>query len=127
MILLAFLYLAFNRTTGSREKLRLHAIDEIASYVSWVLTNVRDFDTSDWLAKTYDLTGAYKQFGIASKDGELLRIIAMDTDNMNPVMLEANLSMPFGATGSVSAFLRVSLAVWFVGVKAVGICWTAFF
>ena len=50
----------------------------------------------------------------------------MDTDNMIPVMLGAN-SMLFGATGSVSAFLRVSLAVWFVGVKALGICWTAFF
>ena len=117
----------FNRTTGSREKLRLHAIDEIASYASWVLTNVPGFHTSEWLGKTYDLTAAYKQFGIAAKDNkDLLRIIAMDTDNMTPMMLGAN-SMPFGATGSVSAFLRVGLAVWFVGVKALGICWTAFF
>ena len=80
----------FNRTTGSREKLRLHAKDEIASYVSWVLTNVLDFDTSEWLGKTYDLTADYKQFGVSSSDRAFLRIIAMDTDNRVPVMLGAN-------------------------------------
>ena len=46
----------------------IHAIDEIASYVSWVLSNAPDFDTSEWVGKTYDLTAAYKQFGIAAKD-----------------------------------------------------------
>ena len=116
----------FNRTTGSREKLRLHAIDEMASYVSWVLTHIPNFDTSEWVGKTYDLTAAYKQFGISSKDRDLLRIVTMNLDTGQPMMLGAN-SMPFGATGSVSAFLRVSMAIWFVGVKALGLCWTAFF
>ena len=43
----------FNRTTGSREKLKLHSIDEMAAYVSWTMSNVTGFSTSDWVGKTY--------------------------------------------------------------------------
>ena len=116
----------FNRTTGSREKLKLHAIDEVAAYVSWTMSNVKGFSTSDWVGKTYDLTSAYKQFGVSLADRNLLRILTLNPESGESVLLGTN-SLPFGATGSVSAFLRVSLAIWFIGVRALGLCWTAFF
>ena len=50
----------------------------------------------------------------------------MNPESGEPVLLGTN-SLPFGPTGSVSAFLRVSLAIWFIGVRALGLCWTAFF
>ena len=116
----------FNRTTGSCEKLKLHAIDEVAAYVSWTMSNIQNFSTSDWVGKTYDLTSAYKQFGVSVADRKLLRILTLNPESGEPVLLGTN-SLPFGATGSVSAFLRVSLAIWFIGVRALGLCWTAFF
>ena len=43
----------FNRTTGSREKLKLHSIDEMAAYVSWTMSNVTGFSTSDWVGRLF--------------------------------------------------------------------------
>ena len=116
----------FNRTTGSREKLKLHSIDEVAAYVSWTMSNIRGFSTNDWVGKTYDVTSAYKQFGVSVADRNLLRILTLNPESGERVLLGTN-SLPFGATGSVSAFLRVSVAIWFIGVRALGLCWTAFF
>ena len=36
-------------------------------------------------------------------------------------------ALPFGAVGSVAGFLRVSLAVWFIGLLALQLCWTVFY
>ena len=84
------------------------------------------FSTSDWIGKTYDLTSAYKQFGVSSSDRDILRILTLDHNTGRPVLLGAN-ELPFGATGSVSSFLKVSMAIWYIGVRALGLCWTAFF
>ena len=36
-------------------------------------------------------------------------------------------ALPFGATGSVSAFLRISMFLWFVGVVGLKLAWTSFY
>ena len=36
-------------------------------------------------------------------------------------------ALPFGATGSVAAFLRVAASVPFIGLRALDIWWTNFF
>lgn len=36
-------------------------------------------------------------------------------------------ALPFGATGSVSSFLRVSMALWYIGVVGLNLAWTVFF
>ncbi len=36
-------------------------------------------------------------------------------------------ALPFGATGSVTSFLRVAMAVWFLGVRCLDLVWTCFF
>ncbi|CAE7258543.1 dnajb6-b [Symbiodinium sp. CCMP2592] len=43
-----------------------------------------------------------------------------------PMIMGAN-SLPFGAVGSVAAFLRISLSIWLIGVRLFSIFWTAFF
>ena len=72
------------------------------------------------------LTSAYKQFGVSVADRETLRILTLNAETGEPALLGTN-SLPFGATGSVSSFLRVSVALWYIGVRALGLCWTAFF
>lgn len=42
------------------------------------------------------------------------------------VLLLVN-SLPFGATGSVAAFLRISMFLWYVGMAGLKLAWTAFY
>ena len=69
---------------------------------------------------------AYKQYGIASSDRDLLRLAVWNPKEKAVNFLGAN-ALPFGAIGSVSAFLRISMAVWFVGIRGLRLCWTSFF
>ncbi len=66
------------------------------------------------VGKTYDLTSAYKQFGISVGDRNLLRIDPLGIRRLMRCPLGVN-ALPFGATGSVTSFLRVAMAVWFLG------------
>eukprot|EP00435_Cladocopium_sp_Y103_P055081 s1454_g18.t1 len=54
--------------------------------------------------------------------GYSLRLASADV----PVLLGVN-ALPFGAVGSVAAFLRVSTALWYIGFVGMSICWTSFF
>ena len=43
-----------------------------------------------------------------------------------PTLVGLN-SLPFGAIGSVTGFLRVSFAVWWIGLFGLGVAWSAYF
>ena len=116
----------FNATCGSTERLTVHAIDEMAAYIAWCLTNLGDKSMQDVVGRTYDLTSAYKQYGVSCKDRDLLRIAVWDPVESKVRFLGLN-ALPFGAVGSVSSFLRISMAVWFVGVRGLRLCWSSFF
>ena len=68
----------FNGTCGSSEKLRVHAVDEISSYLSWCMTELGLQSFLEVVGKTYDLKSAYKQYGIASADRGILLIAVWD-------------------------------------------------
>mgnify|MGYP000138008767 CR=1 FL=1 len=65
--------------------------------------------------RCYDLKSAYSQFAVNSKDRETLRMAVKDPDCERPKLIGFN-AVPFGAVGSVAGFLRVSLAIWYIGV-----------
>ena len=116
----------FNSTCGSNEKLKIHAIDEMAAYIAWCLTNLGDESMESVLGKTYDLKNAYKQYGIAQQDRSLLRIAVWDPNSSKVRLLGLN-ALPFGAVGSVGSFLRIAMAVWYIGICGLRLCWTSFF
>ena len=116
----------WNKTCGSLEKLRTHAIDEMVAYLAWTMSELDPSIAKKVVGKTYDLTSAYKQFGINARDREVLRIATWNAEENKVALLGVN-ALPFGATGSVSSFLRVSMAIWFLGVKCLNLAWTAFF
>ena len=116
----------FNSTCGANEKLKIHAIDEMAAYIAWCLTNLGDNSMESVLGKTYDLKNAYKQYGIAANDRSLLRIAVWDPVSSRVRFLGLN-ALPFGAIGSVGSFLRIAMATWFIGVVGLRLCWTSFF
>jgi hypothetical protein len=116
----------FNSTCGANEKLKIHAIDEMAAYIAWCLTNLGGSSMESVLGKTYDLKNAYKQYGIAAHDRSLLRIAVWDPVSSRVRFLGLN-ALPFGAIGSVGSFLRIAMATWFIGVVGLRLCWTSFF
>ena len=116
----------FNSTCGSSEKLRIHAIDEMAAYIAWCLTTLGKESMEQVVGKTYDLRNAYKQYGIDKTDRSLLRIAVWNPDLGKVQFLGLN-ALPFGAVGSLNSFLRISMAIWYIGVRGLRLCWTAFF
>ena len=115
-----------NGACGVSERLRVHAVDEMAAYVAWCLTNLEKTSMQEVVGKTYDLRNAYKQYGIHPSDRDLLRLAVWNPELGRVQFLGAN-ALPFGAIGSVSAFLRVAMAVWYIGIRGLRLCWTSFF
>jgi hypothetical protein len=116
----------FNATCGTSEKLKVHAVDEIAAYMCWCMTNLGKEAMQQVVGKTYDLKNAYKQYGVRPQDRDLLRIAVWDHVQGRVRLMGTN-ALPFGAVGSVGAFLRVSMAIWYIGVVGLRLCWTSFF
>ena len=78
------------------------------------------------LDRTYDLKSAYKQFGFFEANRNLLRIAINKLGNAHPTLVGMN-SLPVGAVGLVAGFLRISFALWWIGVYGLGIAWSADF
>ena len=116
----------YNKAYGTKEKLRVHAIDQLAAYLSWLCTDLSDDIDDDIVGRTYDLRSAYKQFGVSVETRDLLRLLVWDSDQHKPCLLGIN-ALPFGASGSVSAFLRISMALWYVGTVGLKLYWTVFY
>ena len=116
----------FNATCGVNEKMKVHSVDEMAAYICWCMSHLGPGAMKQVVGKTYDLKNAYKQYGIRSQDRELLRLAVWDACAKKVRLMGAN-ALPFGAVGSVGAFLRISMAVWYIGVVGLRLCWTSFF
>ena len=114
-----------NATVGTVEKFIVHAIDRMASMLAYALGLSKDHCMS-LCGRTYDLKAAYKQFPVACQDREFLRLFVNQPGVTDPTAVGLN-ALPFGAIGSVAAFLRVSTSVWMLGVVALRVIWTAFF
>lgn len=114
-----------NSAFGMTEKLRVDAIDEIVAGIS-VLLDSHEFGTRSkgLLGRTFDLKSAYKQFGMDTAHAERLRIAVKRPGG--GIGYFRVLALPFGATGSVAAFLRVSAAIAYVGTKGLSIPWSVF-
>lgn len=116
----------YNKAYGTKEKLRVHAIDQLAAYLSWICTAHGATLNDEIVGRTFDLRSAYKQFGVSLETRDVLRLVVWDSDQKRPCLLGLN-ALPFGASGSVSAFLRVSMALWFIGTVGLKLCWTVFY
>lgn len=115
-----------NQAVGLSEKFQLHSIDQMASMLAHSLTLAGGNPHPSVQGRTYDLKSAYKQFAIHPDDRSILRLAVNQPGHATPVLFGVN-ALPFGAVGSVSAFLRVSLSIWYIGLKGLGLFWTAFY
>ena len=115
-----------NGTTGLQERLKIFGIDDIAALIAYSLDTCVGEVHPTLLGKTMDLKSAYKQFGICTTDRERIRVATRHPTTSELVLLMVN-SLPFGATGSVSGFLRVSMFLWFLGMMGARLAWTCFY
>ena len=114
-----------NLTVGTKEKFTLHSIDQMCSMIDHSL-ELAAGPHCPILGRTYDLKSAYKQFGLCVEDRNLSRIAVNKPGSDVPILVGLN-ALPFGAIGSVAGFLRISFAIWWIGVFGLGIAWSAYF
>ena len=76
--------------------------------------------------RTFDLTSAYRQIGL-SEMGRRYACIAVFNPHEKTWAYFRPLVLPFGAIRSVHSFLRLSRAIWFIGVKGCLLNWTSFY
>ena len=69
-----FLVGGLNSLAGLREKLVVQSIDEIAAHLAFVIDSKSSRSMGGVLGKTYDLTSAYKQYGVHPSNRDLARI-----------------------------------------------------
>ena len=114
-----------NSTVGLPERLRVESVDQIVAILLAMLQSGRAVEKLPLTGRTFDLKAAYKQFGVNVEEANRLKIaIRAGPDEVKYYNV---LALPFGATGSVVAFLRVAAALAFIGTKGLLLCWSSFF
>eukprot|EP00435_Cladocopium_sp_Y103_P052672 s2156_g16.t1 len=114
-----------NNTVGLPEKLRVESVDQIVAMVLSMMQRPHSQKRWPLIGRTFDLKSAYKQFGVSVTEMERLKIACKagpDTVSFYDV-----LALPFGATASVVAFLRIAASLAYIGTCGLLICWSSFF
>ena len=98
-----------NATCGVMEKQKLYGLDFLATTLVRALSLYETGGIKGMVGKTFDLSSAYKQFPLHSSDREFIRIVVPRPEGQQCSIYGLN-ALPFGASGSVAGFLRVSTA-----------------
>ena len=112
-----------NQTVQTSESPKPHSADFIAAML---LAVMKVGKCSKLMGRSYDLKSAYKQLAIASGSLSFAYVAVYNPAKARPEVFQL-LAAPFGATRSVFSFLRLSNALWYIGVKALSIVWSCFF
>ena len=113
-----------NSTVGLRDKLQVDSIDEICAMIKcWAQQSEGRVRL---VGRCYDLRKAYRQIGIMQDHLKFGWISVWDPDSNQPRLFRME-SMPFGATASVGAFLRLSQALKCLGVVKCALVWSSFY
>lgn len=94
----------YNKAYGTKEKLRVHTIDQLAAYLSWLCTSMGTEINDEVVGRTYDLRSAYKQFGVSLQTRDLLRLLVWDNDQKKPCLLGPSVLQDLSALSCVSAW-----------------------
>ena len=112
-------------TVGLPEKLRVESLDQVVAIILSMMCSKQALSGLPWTGRTFDLKAAYKRFRVRLDESNRLKIAIKS--GQNDVSFYNVLALPFGATGSVVAFLRIAAALSFIGTRGLLICWSIFF
>ena len=91
-----------NATYRLREKLRVQSINELCSYIAFMMDATLKPSELKLTGRTFDLKHAYRQLGVDSYHHELLKIAVKKPGGAYELFKVG--ALPFGAVGSVTAF-----------------------
>ena len=114
-----------NATVGLPERLRVESVDQVVAILLTMMKSGAVEDRLPWSGRTFDLKAAYKQFGVSETEAQRLKIALKACGDS--VKFFDVLALPFGATGSVVAFLRIAASLAYIGTKGLLVCWSSFF
>ena len=116
-----------NSTVSSSEKVTLHTVDLVGSLLrAWFSRCEAASKPSLLWSRTFDLKSAYRQLPL-SEDAfrhAVLSVFCPETKQPSLFQLKC---LPFGATASVSHFLRAAYSLWFLGCTSGLLIWTSYF
>ena len=112
-----------NQTTQAETTPALHTLDVVAAMLLQITRWGKEFS---WVGKTVDLSAAYRQLAISEDSLWASYVACFNPHSRRPEVYQL-MALPFGATSSVYGFLRVAHSLWFLGCRALCICWTSFF
>jgi hypothetical protein len=105
-----------NAAYSSTVKLQLQDVDYAAAMVIQIMRELASLDDnmSGWYGKTFDLSKAYKQLAVLPEH-QAHAVVGFPVDGV--WRFYKSIALPFGCTGSVYGFVRVSQALWFLTSK----------
>ena len=114
----------YNFAVAQNEGVTIHTIDHIAAMMAcWMRTG--STKANDGLvAKCWD---AYKQVPLSDEAFDLDSYLAVYDPSAGSAKIFKQSVLPFGSIAWVTAFLRVSLAIWKVGASLLKLMWSAYF
>ena len=113
-----------NGATGMQDKLQLDSVDEICGMIKAWMQEARG--PLSLKGRCYDLRKAYRQIGVKPEHLHLAWISVFDPSDQKAKVFRME-SMPFGASASVGAFLRLSLAIKVLGIVSCSLVWSSFY
>eukprot|EP00435_Cladocopium_sp_Y103_P021857 s2092_g5.t1 len=113
-----------NSATGLQDKFSVESVDEICAMIkAWMQ---RAGPGLKLVGKTFDMRKAYRQIAINKQHLDFSWIAVWNPVGGKPAIFRMR-TMPFGATASVAAFLRISQAIKTLGIACGGLVWTSFY
>ena len=116
-----------NFAVTQNEGVTIHTIDHIASMIAFWMRSGSLIAKDGWVLKCWDLSDAYKQVPRSDEASHLESYLAVYDPGCSSAKIFKLFVLPFGSIASVTAFLRVSLALWKVGSTLLHLLWSVYF
>lgn len=116
-----------NATCSVYESPLLRTIDISSSLLNlWMESMNKCANRQQILGRSFDLKAAYRQLFIKADDRRHSHITVYNPTTQDVEIFQA-VALPFGSVQSVYNFLRISHAIWFLGVTQLMLPWTYFY
>ena len=116
-----------NFAITQNEGVTIHTIDHKPSMTACWMKSGHLSLGDPLVAKCWDLSDAYKQVPLSDNAFELDSYLAVYDPSSKDAKIFKQRVLPFGSIASVTAFLRVSLAIWKIGSSLLKLMWSAYF
>ena len=118
---------AVNQTVLVSETPVLHTVDVAGAVLFFWFGLCHQLNLESTLvARTFDLSSAYRQVGLSLEGRNVAYVRVYDPHEKCWKIFQAQV-LPFGAVKSVHSFLRLPRAIWWLGVVGCKLMWSSFY